>query len=263
MECGLKNKVALVAASSRGLGKAIAWALAKEGTKLVICARDKKVLEKTADDILLKTGVTVFPLAIDLTEVSQIHWLMDETLDLFGRVDILITNAGGPPSGEFGDLQSADWKQANQLTLMSAVHLSQAVIPGMQKQKWGRIIHLASVTARQPADNLTLSNIFRPAVIGLTKDLARQYAKDNILVNAVCPGYFLTDRVRQLVRAKAEKSKQKEEKLLKEMTRQIPLGRMGDPAELASMVVFLASENANYITGSVFTIDGGLVKGLY
>jgi len=262
MDLGLKNKVALVAASSKGLGKAIAWSLAQEGTKLVICARDKKILEKAADDILLKTGVTVFPLALDLTDQGQIQWLIEETMDLFGKVDILITNAGGPPTGHFEDLQEVDWKQAFQLTLMSTVRLIKAVIPGMKKQKWGRIINLASVSAKQPIPDLLLSNVIRPGVIGLTKSLSQELAGDNILVNAVCPGYFITDRVKSIVEEKANKAKQKYDKVMKELTAQIPLGRMGNPEELADLVCFLASEKAGYITGSVFQVDGGFIKGL-
>jgi 3-oxoacyl-[acyl-carrier protein] reductase len=261
MDLQLKNKVALVAASSRGLGRAIAWGLAHEGTKLVICARDKEILEKTADEILLATGVTVFPLALDLNDPEQIRWLIDETMDLFGRVDILVTNAGGPPSGNFEEMQEDDWKKAYELTLMSTVRLSRAVIPSMRKRKWGRIIHMASISARQPIPGLLLSNVIRPAVLGLTKSMSQELAGDGILVNAVCPGYFLTDRVKELVENKARQGKKKPDKVMEEMVSDVPLGRMGDPEELANLVVFLASEKSSYITGSVFTVDGGLVKG--
>lgn len=262
MERVLKNKVALVAASSRGLGRAVAWGMAREGAKLVICARDKSVLEKTADDIFLETGVSVFPLAVDLTQYDQIDWLIEETMDLFGRVDILVTNAGGPPSGDFKDMEEADWKRAVDLTLMSVVRLTKAVIPKMRKQKWGRIIHMTSVSVKQPIPGLLLSNVIRPAVVGLTKSLAQEYAKDNILVNAVCPGYFLTDRVKELLREKAKKGKKSIDSVTGEIVAQIPLGRMGDPEELANLVVFLASERASYITGSIIQVDGGYVKGL-
>ena len=262
MDLGLKDKVALVTASSRGLGKAVAWGLAREGTKLVICSRDKKVLEETADEILLKTGVTVFPLSLDLTDSGQINWLIEETLDLFGRIDILVTNAGGPPPGDFEELQDIDWKRAYQLTLMSAVRLSKLVIPSMRKQNWGRIIHMTSVSAKQPIPRLFLSNVFRPSVIGLAKSQALELAKDNILVNAVCPGYYLTDRVKNLIEEKAKKSRRKVNKVTEEITSQIPLGRIGNPDELANLIVFLASEKASYITGSVIQADGGFVKGL-
>jgi len=263
MDLGLKNKVALVAASSRGLGKAVAMGLAREGTKLVICARGKDVLEKTADEILLATGVTVFPLAIDLNEKEQIGWLIDETMDLFGRIDILVTNSGGPPSGRFEDVAEDDWKKACQLTLMSVVRLTRAVIPSMRKQKWGRIIHLVSISAKQPIQGLLLSNALRPAVLGLTKSLSQELGASNILVNAVCPGYFFTDRVKQLVEDRAKHEKKKASKVMDEMVADIPLGRMGNSEELANTVVFLASEKASYITGATFSIDGGMLKGLW
>jgi len=262
MEYGLKNKVALVAASSRGLGKAVAWGLAQEGAKLVICARNKKVLEKAADDIFLGTGVSVFPLAVDLTEGDQIDWLVEETQDLFGKIDILVTNAGGPPPGGFTDLKEDDWMSAVQLTLMSAVRLTRAVLPGMRKNKWGRIIYMTSVSAKQPINGLLLSNVLRPAVVGLMKSLSQEIAREKITVNAVCPGYYMTDRVKELFQDRAKKEKKTFEKVLKASVDEIPMGRMGNPEELANLICFLASERSNYITGSLFQADGGYLKGL-
>jgi 3-oxoacyl-[acyl-carrier protein] reductase len=262
MDLGLKDRVALVTASSKGLGRAVAWALAREGTKLVICSRNKEALEKTADDIFLGTGVSVFPLAVDLSEADQIDWLMEETLDLFGRVDILVTNAGGPRPGYFEALDETDWMQAFQQNLMSVVRLCCGVIPMMKKQGWGRIINLASVSVKQPIDNLFLSNTIRPGVIGLTKSLSQELAEHNILVNAVCPGFILTDRVDQLLRAKSKQTGQSMEALKAERLLEIPLGRIGDPGELANMVAFLASERASYITGNTIQVDGGMVKGI-
>lgn len=262
MDLGLKNKVALVAASSKGLGKAVAWELAREGAKLVICARDKKILEKAADEIFLETGVSVFPLSVNLMEAEQIDWIVEETMDLYGKIDILVTNAGGPPPGDFKDLKEAAWEDAIRLTMMSAVRLTRAVLPSMKKNNWGRIIHITSVSVKQPVPGLHLSNVIRPSLIGFTKTLAQEMAGHNILVNAVCPGYFMTDRVGQLLEARAKKTKSKVEDLQKNITDQIPLGRIGDPAELADLVAFLASERASYITGTAIQADGGYVKGL-
>jgi 3-oxoacyl-[acyl-carrier protein] reductase len=262
MDLGLKDKVAVVAASSKGLGKAVAWQLAREGAKLVICARNKEMLEATADEILLDTGVTVFPLAIDLSDGDQIRWMIDETLDLFGRVDILITNSGGPTPGDFDEIQEEDWKKASSLTLYSVVRLIRAVLPSMRKLKWGRIINLTSISVKQPLPGLLLSNALRPAVVGLTKSLAEELAPDNILVNAICPGYFMTDRVKALVEDKASRAKKHIDKIIDEMVKEIPLGRMGDPKELADLVAFLASPRSGYITGAVIQVDGGMVKSL-
>ncbi|MBN1779720.1 SDR family oxidoreductase [bacterium] len=262
MELGLKNKVALVAASSRGLGKAVAWALAREGTKLVICARNKKALEQTADEILMETGVTVFPLAMDLMDAERIDWLIRETMELFGKVDILVTNSGGPAPGDFEALEDQDWAKSLELTLMSAVRLIRAVIPGMKAQKWGRIINIASASVKQPIPELFLSNAIRPAVNGLTKSLSQELAPYQITVNAVCPGFFATDRVKELVRSKAKSQNKAPESVERDMIAQIPLGRMGHPDEFGELVTFLASEKANYITGTSVQIDGGFVKGL-
>jgi len=173
-----------------------------------------------------------------------------------------VTNTGGPPPGNFKDVGEADWMKAVQLTLMSAVRLTRAVIPGMRKQKWGRIIHMTSVSVKQPIDGLLLSNVLRPGIVGLTKALSQELAKDNILVNAVCPGYYMTDRVKELLQKKAKKSKTSIDDVTAEIVSQIPLSRMGNPEELANLVVFLASERASYITGSIIQADGGFVKGL-
>jgi len=262
LRLGLEDKVALVAASSRGLGKAVAESLSSEGVKLVICSRNKRILEKTADDIFLKTGISVFPLVADLSQKEQVEWLIREALDLFGNIDILVTNAGGPPPGNFGDVEDDEWIKGFDLTLMSAVRLIRGVVPGMKKQKWGRIINLTSVSVKQPVDGLLLSNVIRPGVVGLTKSLSQELAPYNILVNSVCPGYHMTDRVKQLMQNKAKVKKTSVKEAEEEITDQIPLGRMGEPKELADVVTFLSSEKASYVTGAIIQVDGGYVKGL-
>jgi 3-oxoacyl-[acyl-carrier protein] reductase len=262
MDYGLKNKVALVAASSRGLGKAVAWALAREGTKLVICARNKKTLEETADEILMETGVTVFPLAMDLSDPERIDWLVAETMDLFGKVDILVTNAGGPPSGSLYELDDNQWKKSIDLTLMSVIRLTKSVIPAMKEQNWGRIIHLASITVKQPVPGMLLSNTIRPAVIGFSKSIAEEVAGYQITVNAVCPGHFSTNRLKELMENKARQSKLSVKQIEKELIDQVPLRRIGNPEEFGQLVAFLASEKAGYLTGATIQIDGGYVKGI-
>jgi 3-oxoacyl-[acyl-carrier protein] reductase len=262
MELGLKNKVALVAASSRGLGKAVAWALAREGTKLVICARNKKALEETADEILMETGVTVFPLAMDLADTERIDWLVRETLELFGKVDILVTNAGGPAAGDFSQVNEQDWKKTVDLTLMSVVRLTRSLIPGMKAQKWGRIINMTSASVKQPIPGLFLSNAIRPAVVGFTKSLSQELAHDQITVNAVCPGYFATDRMKEIIKTKAKNSNKSAAQIENDLLSEIPLGRFGTPEEFGNLVAFLASERAGFITGASIQIDGGYVKGL-
>jgi 3-oxoacyl-[acyl-carrier protein] reductase len=262
MDLGLKNRVALLAASSKGLGKAVAWTLAKEGAKLVICAREKTALEKTADDLFLSTGVTVFPLAVDLTDGKQIDWLIKETMDLFGKIDILVVNAGGPAPGRFNELSETDWAKAYELTLLSAARLVSKVVPSMRRQKWGRIVFMTSVTAKEPLAGLTLSNVMRPAVVGLARDLARDLAPDQILVNAVCPGYFSTERLEQLIKDKAEARHVGADKIRDEMALEAPLGRIGKPEEFADLVAYLVSDRASYITGAVIPVDGGWLRGM-
>ena len=262
MDLGLKDRVALVAASSKGLGKACALELAREGARGVICARDPECLAQTAGEIASATGAEVLPMEADLTDGAQISDLVSDTLARFGRIDVLVTNNGGPPAGFLDDFGDEAWLKAHQLTLLSAVRLIREVLPAMRAQKWGRIINITSVSVKQPIDNLLLSNVYRPGVIGLAKTLSAQVAADGITVNNVAPGYTRTDRVLDLARARAADTGQAVEEVLTGTVSTVPMGRMGQPAELAALVAFLASEQAGYITGATIQVDGGYVASL-
>jgi 3-oxoacyl-[acyl-carrier protein] reductase len=262
MDLGLKGRVAIVAASSQGLGKACALELAREGTTVVICARNAEQLAVTADEIRAETGSNVIWLVVDLTEPRQIQHLADETLRRCGQIDILVTNNGGPPAGYFGDFDDDTWLAAHQLTLLSAVRLIRAVLPSMRAQKWGRIINITSVSVKQPIDNLLLSNVYRAGVVGLAKTLSVQVAAEGITINNVAPGYTRTDRVLELAQARADDEGQTVQEIITGITASYPMGRMGEPEELAALVAFLASERASYITGTTIQVDGGSVKGL-
>jgi 3-oxoacyl-[acyl-carrier protein] reductase len=262
MDLGLTDRVAIVAASSRGLGKACALELAREGAHVVICARDGARLAATAAQIHDATGTEVLPIEADLTDSAQILHLADETLRHYRRIDVLVTNNGGPPAGFFDDFDDGAWLAAHQLTLMSAVRLIRAVLPAMRAQQWGRIINITSISVKQPIDNLLLSNVYRPGVVGLAKTLSAQVAADGITINNVAPGYTRTDRVLDLSQARATAEAKTVEEILAETTASYPMKRMGEPEELAALVAFLASERASYITGTTIQVDGGQVKGM-
>jgi 3-oxoacyl-[acyl-carrier protein] reductase len=243
MDLGLKDRVAVVAASSKGLGKAVALGLAAEGVKLALCARGEEELRRTAAEIPGEVLVEV----VDVTSDEQVRVFVDVVLRKFGRIDICVTNAGGPPAKKFVDTSLDDWKSAVDLSFMSAVYFARAVLPHMKEQRWGRLIAISSVAVLQPVDGLILSNAARSAVRGLVKSLSNEYAPYNVLVNNVCPGYTATERLQKLgVHPEA----------------QIPLGRVATPEEFANLVVFLASDRASYITGVSIPVDGGWTKAL-
>jgi 3-oxoacyl-[acyl-carrier protein] reductase len=263
MDMGLKDRAAIVAASSQGLGKAVALGLAREGAKLAICSRSESKINQAADEIRQATGVEVLARPVDVTVYDQVREFVAETQQRFGRVDICVTNAGGPPAKPFSETTVEDWQSGVNLNLMSTLYFVREVLPLMQKRKWGRIITITSSSVKQPIDNLVLSNSVRSAVSGLMKTLSNEYGKDNILVTNACPGYTLTSRLDDLSSklAKAEGVDPKE--IQDRWARQVPLGRLGQPEEFANMVVFLASERASYITGVSVAIDGGFVRGIY
>jgi 3-oxoacyl-[acyl-carrier protein] reductase len=263
MDLGLKDRVALVAASSRGLGKAVAWGFAREGARLALCARTESVLFRTAEEIRRETGTEVLARKVDLRLPDQVKGLVAETVSRFGRLDICVANAGGPPSKSFADTTIEDWRRAAELNLMSTVHLAQETLPLMQQRRWGRFIAVTSVSVKQPLEGLILSNSIRCGVSGLLKTLAAEYGPSNVLVNNVCPGFTKTDRLMELAATLAARKGTTTQRVEEEWASQVPLKRLGEPEELANTVVFLASERASYVTGISVPVDGGLVKGLY
>jgi len=263
MDLEISGKVALVAASSQGLGKAVAMGLAQEGAKVVICARNTEKLETAKQDIQSKTGSEVLAIRADLTKAADIKSLVAKTIAQFGTVHILVNNAGGPPAGFFWDMADDSWQKAVELTLMSSVRLTREVLPFMRKQKWGRIINITSVSVKQPINDLLLSNSLRLSVVGWAKTLSSQLAAEGILINNVCPGWTRTDRVDELIQARAKNEGKSPREVEQTIVSSIPMGRMGQPEELANLVAFLASERTSYITGTTIQVDGGAVKGMF
>ena len=264
MNLGLHDKVALVLAASKGLGLACAKGLFAEGANVVICSRSQANLIQAKKEILKCNSSQqlnkVLTFVIDLKFEDQIKTLVSKTLEEFGKIDILVHNAGGPPSAPISKIRKEDWQNSINLNLLSFVRISELVLPIMQKQKSGRIIAITSVSVKQPLNNLVLSNTTRLGVVGYAKTLANEYAKDNILVNVVCPGPTLTNRMKELIISQMDETGKSEQEVMNFWLKDIPLGRFGHPEDLANLVVFFASERASYITGTVVQVDGGFVK---
>lgn len=262
MELGLRDRIALVAASSQGLGRACAHALSAEGAKVTICAREDRTLRAAADEIANTTGNQVLAIVADLTSARDCRQVVQETVDFFGGLHVLVTNNGGPPTGYFFDFDDNEWYRAVDLTLMSAVRLIRAAVPHMREQKWGRIINITSVSVKEPLDNLILSNSLRAGVVGMARTLANQLAADGITINNVLPGYILTERVRQMAETQARAQGKSTDEILASFAEPVPIGRIGKPEELAAVVAFLASEQASFVNGASILVDGGRYKGL-
>jgi 3-oxoacyl-[acyl-carrier protein] reductase len=264
MDLGVRDRVAIVSAASQGLGKAAATVLAREGARVAICSRNKERIEAAAGEIRAAVeGAVIVPLVADVTRPDQILALVSSTLAAFQRIDILVTNAGGPPAGAFLALTDADWERGMSLSLFSTIRLIRAVVPEMQKRKWGRIINITSLSVKQPITDLIVSSTIRPGVLGLSKVLSQQLGADGILINTVAPGYFLTARQRDISVARANAKGVSLESYLQELSAEVPLQRLGEPEELANVIAFLASERASYVTGTVVAVDGGTIRGLF
>jgi 3-oxoacyl-[acyl-carrier protein] reductase len=262
MNLGLKDRVALVAASSQGIGRATAEAFAGEGCRVAMCARNHQTLQDAAAKIRKQYGVEVLAEAFDVTDAGAVSRFVASVAKKFGGIDICVTNAGGPPAKGFLAASLEEWQRSLELNFLSTVYFAREVIPHMQRKHWGRIITLTSITTKQPVTDLVLSNAVRAAVVGLVKSLANEFGKDGILVNNVGPGFTATDRLKELATARASLTGKSEKEIFDGWAADAPVKRLGEPREVAETIVWLASERASYITGQTVLVDGGMYKGL-
>jgi 3-oxoacyl-[acyl-carrier protein] reductase len=262
VDLGLRGRAAAVAAASRGLGRASARALAAEGAAVALCGRDAGRVREAAEAIARETGARTLAVQADVGRPEDCHAFVEHAASAFGRLDILVTNTGGPRPGGFSSVGPADWEEAYRVTLANVVHLVAAALPHMRARRWGRIVNIASLSAKQPLEGLALSNAFRPAIVGLAKTLANELGRDGILVNNVCPGYTRTDRLEELAQVRAKSASTTPEQVIAGLAEGTPLGRVAEAAELADVVAFLCSERASYLTGATIPVDGGAARGL-
>ncbi|MEM7112707.1 MAG: SDR family oxidoreductase [Chloroflexota bacterium] len=262
MKLGLKGKRAVILAASRGLGYASALGLAEEGCDLIICSRSQERADEAAAKIREQTGANVTAVSADVSQKADIEAVVTACIEAYGGLEIAVHNAGGPPAGGFNTTSDAAWNKAFEQNLMSFVWFSRAAVPHMKEAGYGRILTIASSSIKQPIPNLILSNAMRTGILGTAKTMSQELAKDNILVNVVSPGTIATERITELYEANAAKTGKSVDEIAKAGVAAIPMGRLGRPEEFANMVVFLASEAASYITGSVMMVDGGVVRAL-
>ncbi len=262
MDLGLQGKVALVMAASKGLGRAVATELAREGARVVISSRDEDTLAQTAAEINEEMGAEVAHHAADITRAGDVSALVSHAADRFGGVDVLVNNAGGPPGGTFDDLEDEDWQAGFELTLLNVIRAVREVLPRMRSRGGGRIVNVASSSVKQPIENLILSNTFRAGIAGLAKSLAIELAPDGILVNTLGPGRISTGRSQSMDASQAESQGVPVEEVRGSFEARIPLGRYGTPEEFARVAAFLASPANGYVTGQAVLVDGGMVRAL-
>ncbi len=263
MDLGFAGKVALVTGASRGLGRAVAELLAVEGAAVALAARDPETLEAAARDIRERSRADVLFQPTDVTREDEVSALVDRVIDRFGRLDVLVANAGGPPASRFETTELSDWRSGIDLSLLSTILLCRSVVPHMKEQHSGRIVAVTSISVKQPVEGLILSNTARAGVVGLMKTLSNELGPFGIGVNVVCPGYTRTDRLVELASRLSEQEGVAPEAIYARWTSQIPMGRLGEPSEFASVVAFLCSDRASYVTGTCLQVDGGAVKGVF
>jgi 3-oxoacyl-[acyl-carrier protein] reductase len=262
MDLGLKNRVALVAASSQGIGRATAEAFAAEDCRVAMCARNSRTLQAAAEAIRKQYNAEVLAEAFDVTDAAAVKSFVAAVAEKFGSIDVCVTNAGGPPAKGFLAATLEEWQRALEMNFLSTVYFAREVIPHMQRKRWGRIVTITSITTKQPVTDLVLSNAVRAAVVGLVKSLANEFGKDGILVNNVGPGFTATDRLKELAKVRASTSGKSEQQIFEGWAADAPLQRLGEPREVAETIVWLTSERASYITGQTVLVDGGMYKGL-
>jgi 3-oxoacyl-[acyl-carrier protein] reductase len=262
MDLRLKGRVALIAGASRGIGRATAESFAAEGCSLAICSRTAQAVESAAEEIRRTHGVQVFAQALDVRDAQAVKKFVAEAAANFGKIEICVANAGGPPAKDFLATTQEDWQKALEQNFLSVVYLAQQVIPHMQRGQWGRFITLTSVATRQPVPDLVLSNAARTAVVGLVKSLANEFGKDGILVNNIGPGYTATGRLKELAKTRSATQGKNESEIFDAWAADSALKRVAEPREVADTIVWLASERASFITGQTVLVDGGTYKGL-